>query len=167
MKKMKKKYAKLISLLLTVALLITTITAVTATPTALETDLTLYVCSPGNAAYDTKTDADGTAEKPFETVYDLVTWGNTNYPDLTADDTVTVIVDELADITAFASAVHSMTSWTDQVVSYEAIVPSYEYTLFITSPDGEKNHLAFSHKLAANCDLMIGGPTVFDNIIFS
>lgn len=172
---MKKKYAKLISLLLTVMLLLTTLFAVTATPSsAAEADLTLYVCSPGYDKYDTTTaTADGTEGKPFETVYDLITYVNAN-TDLGAGDTVNAVILQRDDYnTAFgtttidgaSTGVHSVTAWTYKEQSNKSIVPAHEFTLNVCSPEGQKNHLAYSAKMGSNVDMMLSGPTIFDNVI--
>jgi len=59
-----------------------------------------------------------------------------------------------------ATPEHGFTAW-----STDGTVPSYEATLFVQAYDTtETTYLTFSDKLGGNHDMVMGGPTKFDNI---
>jgi len=168
---MKNTVYKLLSILLSVSLLLSVGVYATATSTELPAN-SYYVCSPGYKSYGT-TQADGSENKPFETVYDLVKYVNEN-TQLGAGDTVNAIILQRSDyntaygsatINSASAAVHSTTSWSyiDDGKS-STIVPAHTYTLNICSPAGQQNHLAFSPKMGSNMDMKLNGPTIFDNV---
>lgn len=168
---MNKSFKKIISVLLSLALILSVGVYASANVSTLPAN-SYYVCSPGYNAYGT-VNADGTESKPFETVYDLIEYVNNN-TQLGAGDTVNAIILQRSDyntsygkatINGASVAVHSTTSWsyTDDGKS-STIVPAHDFTLNVCSPQGQQNYLAFSAKMGSNMDVKLNGPTIFDNV---
>ncbi len=161
---MKNRLSKLLSILLSVLVLFSACIIPTVVSADNNDTVVYYVKSPGNDKYNTVTDANGTEAKPFETVYDLVKYLNENTT-LGAGDTVNAYILQRDNVTDYSTAmIHGMTSWTDSSASNLATVPAHKYTLVLKSPEGQNNYLAFSYKINDNVDLMLNGPTVFDNV---
>lgn len=180
---MKNKLYKILGVVVSICLVLTAIFCLPAVAEEVVDQVIVkdyYVQSPGYQDIEAEgyAEADkgaGTIDNPAHTVADLIDIiGDT----LTANDTANVYIlqredwkanngTRIGDYTAEdGTAVidnaprSSITAW----ALNGGAVANHEYTLVLRSPEGQQNFLAYTAYIGRSADVVLGGPTVFENV---
>lgn len=181
---MKNKLYKILGAVLSVCIVLTAIFCLSAVAENAVDEVIVkdyYVQSPGYQAieaegYETASKGAGTIDNPAHTVADLI---DIIGDELTANDTANVYIlqredwkanngTRFGDYTAEDGTQvldnaprSSITAW----ALNGGAVASHEYTLVLRSPEGQQNFLAYTAYIGKSADVVLGGPTVFENVI--